>query len=383
MVKRIAVMGSTGSIGRQTLEVIEHLGPGYQLVALAAESSAEVLAEQARRFKPELAVLGDEKAASDLACRIENLPCRVESGSEGLHNAATMPSADLVVMAQVGFSGFASLVDALKAGKIVALANKESLVVGGEILQRLGLLDREKLLPIDSEHSAIWQCLGANDPDQVSKVYLTASGGPFYGYKKEELDQVTPGEALKHPNWKMGSKITIDSATMMNKGLEVIEAGWLFDLALEQIEVIIHRQSIVHSMVKYIDGTIIAQLGAPDMRLPIQYALTYPERLESRTEKYNPFGQTLTFERPDRDNFPCLELACRAAREGGTMPAVLNGANERAVKYFLEERIGFNGIAELIGRVMDSHRLLKNPDIEDVIEADRWSRRKAEYFIDG
>ncbi len=382
MVKRIAVMGSTGSIGRQALEVIEHLGLGYQVVALAAGSSVELLAEQAWRFKPELAVLDEEEAAAALAARIEDLPCRVESGSEGLHNAATLPSADLVVMAQVGFSGFTSLVDALKAGKIVALANKESLVIGGEILQHLGLLDRERILPVDSEHSAIWQCLGSNSPERVSKIYLTASGGPFYGCEKEELKRVTPEDALKHPNWEMGSKITVDSATMMNKGLEVIEAGWLFGLKLEQIEVIIHRQSIVHSMVEYIDGSIIAQLGEPDMRLPIQYALTYPERLESRTEKYNPFGQTLTFTRPDRDNFPCLELAFRAAREGGTMPAVLNGSNERAVKYFLDGRIGFTAIAELVGRVMDGHHLQKNPDIEDVIEADRWSRREAEKIIE-
>ncbi len=382
MEKKIAVLGSTGSIGRQTLEVIEALGRGYRVVALSAGSSDELLAEQVRRFKPELAVLSDVEAAGRLGNRIGDTGCTVLSGNEGQLQVAAWPSADLVVLAQVGFSGFGPLVAALQEGKKVALANKESMVIGGAILERMGLLDREKILPVDSEHSAIWQCLGGAGPDVVSRVYLTASGGPFFGKTKAELGAVTPGQALKHPNWQMGSKITIDSATMMNKGLEVIEAQWLFDLSLDQIEVIIHRQSIIHSMVEFIDGSIVAQLGVPDMRLPIQQAITHPERLASPVECFNPFGKTLDFYPPDRHNFPCLDLAYSAAGLGGTMPAVLNGANEIAVAEFIGNRIGFTAIPEVIAGVMESHTIIETPGIDDVIAADQWSRRKAAEIID-
>ncbi len=381
--KRIAVLGSTGSIGRQTLKVISELGPEYRVVALAAGSNDRLLAEQVKHFKPEMAALSDMEAAARLSEKAKTENCVVEAGPDGQLTAAAWPSAELVVMAQVGFSGFKPLIAALKAGKTIALSNKESLVSGGEILERLGLLDRNKILPVDSEHSAIWQCLGsASATDEVNRIYLTASGGPFYGWQKDRLERVTPDMALKHPNWEMGGKITVDSATMMNKGLEVIEAKWLFGLNLEQIEIIIHRQSIIHSMVEYIDGSIIAQLGLPDMQLPIQYALTYPERKVNRSEKYNPFGQTLNFEQRDRENFPCLELAFQAARAGGTMPAVLNGVNEVAVESFLRGSIRFTQIPLVIDRVMQNHGIIENPGIEDIIKVDNWSRRKAAEVID-
>ncbi len=379
--KRIAILGSTGSIGQQTLEIITSLGSEYKVVALTAGSNDRLIAEQARKFKPEVVVLTDQVAAKRLSEKIKTETCLVKAGPEGQIEAATWPTADLVVMAQVGFSGFEPLIAAMRDGKTIALANKESLVVGGEILERFGLLNRKKILPVDSEHSAIWQCLGSSPLKEVRRIYLTASGGPFSGFKKEELERVTPEMALNHPNWRMGKKITIDSATMINKGFEVIEAKWLFDLNLDQIEVIVHRQSIVHSMVEYIDGSIIAQLGTPDMRLPIQYALTYPERKNSPVESYNPFGQEFKFEKPDRNLFPCLDLAFMAAGTGGTMPAVLNGANEIAVEYFLTGKIKFNDIAGIIASAMQEHGLIKNPEINDIIRADRWSRRKAIEII--
>ncbi len=379
--KRIAILGSTGSIGRQTLEVIDALGPDYSVVALTAGSNYKLLAEQALKFRPEMVVLSDQGAALKLKEKLNNLNCKVLSGSKGQIAAATLFAADLVVMAQVGFSGFEPLVAALKEDKTIALSNKESLVIGGEIIERKGLLDRKRLLPVDSEHSAIWQCLGSSSLTDINKIYLTASGGPFYGKKNKELAEVTPKMALQHPNWTMGEKITIDSATMMNKGLEVIEAKWLFDLNLDQIEVVIHRQSIIHSMVEYKDGSVLAQLGPPDMKGPIQYAITYPERRENNFEKFNPFGQVLEFEKPDRVNFPCLDLAFKAAAAGGTMPAVLNAANEEAVKYFLNGTIRFTEIPIVIETVMKSHDTICEPEIEDAVEADRWSRLEAAAVI--
>lgn len=380
--KNISIIGSTGSIGRQTLAVIEALGSEYKVVALTAERSDLLLADQVKRFKPEIAVINEKSAAERLKKAIVTEKCQIMTGIKGQLAAATFPSADLVVIATVGFSGFEPLVAALKAGKKVALANKESLVVGGEILKALGLLDGINLMPIDSEHSAIWQCLGTSTAP-VRRILLTASGGPFFGLKYKDLTDVTPKMALAHPNWSMGAKITIDSATMMNKGLEVIEAKWLFGLSLSQIEVVIHRQSIIHSMVEYIDGSVIAQMGLPDMRLPIQYALTYPDRVESPVASYDPFGQTLNFDRPDTESFPCLNLAYQAAGIGGTMPAVLNGANEIAVDSFLKEKIRFVDIPEVIDAVMQNHSLVSNPTIEDVVGADNWSRRKAANVITG
>lgn len=380
--KKIAILGSTGSIGRQTLEVIDALGPDYRVVALTAGSNYKLLVEQARKFKPEMIVLSDHGAAFKLKEETKDLSCKVLAGSNGQIAAATLFEADLVVMAQTGFSGFEPLVAALKDDKMIALCNKESLVIGGEILERKGLLNRKKLLPVDSEHSAIWQCLGSSSLEDISKIYLTASGGPFYGKEGTELAEVTPEMALQHPNWTMGDKITIDSATMMNKGLEVIEAKWLFDLNLDQIEVVIHRQSIIHSMVEYKDGSILAQLGLPDMKGPIQYAITYPERRENNFEKFNPYGRVLEFEKPDRINFPCLDLAYRAAAAGGTMPAVLSAANEEAVKLFLNGAIRFTEIPKLIEKVMNNHEIISEPEIEDAVEADRWSRLEAAAVIE-
>ncbi len=380
--KKVSIIGSTGSIGRQTLAVIEALGSEYKVVALTAESSDQLLAEQVKRFKPEIAVINNEGAAARLKEAIATEKCQIMTGVKGQLAAATFPAADLIVIATVGFSGFETLVAALQAGKKVALANKESLVVGGEILKDLGLLDGINIIPIDSEHSAIWQCLGTSTAP-VRRILLTASGGPFFGLKFNELKNVTPKMALSHPNWNMGAKITIDSATMMNKGLEVIEAKWLFGFSLSQIEVVVHRQSIIHSMVEYIDGSVIAQLGLPDMRLPIQYALTYPDRVGSPVAHYDPFGQTLSFDRPDPENFPCLNLAYRAADIGGTMPAVLNGANEIAVDSFLKEKIRFVDIPEVIYAVMQSHSLVTSPTIDDVVVADNWSRREATKVITG
>ncbi len=379
--KRIAILGSTGSIGRQTLEVIDALGPDYSVVALTAGSNYKLLAEQARKFKPEMVALSDQGAALRLKEKLDDINCKVLPGSSGQIAAATWFTADLVVMAQVGFSGFEPLIAALKDDKMIALSNKESLVIGGEILERKGLLDRKKLLPVDSEHSAIWQCLGTSSLKDIKKIYLTASGGPFYGKDNIDLAEVTPEMALQHPNWTMGEKITIDSATMMNKGLEVIEAKWLFDLNLDQIEVVIHRQSIIHSMVEYKDGSVLAQLGLPDMKGPIQYAITYPERRENNFEKFNPFGRVLEFEKPDRVNFPCLDLAFKAAAAGGTMPAVLNAANEEAVKYFLNGTIRFTEIPKVIEKVMKGHDIICEPEIKDAVEADRWSRLEAAAVI--
>jgi 1-deoxy-D-xylulose-5-phosphate reductoisomerase len=375
--KKIVILGSTGSIGKQTLEVLDGLKDELQVSALTANTNYKMLAEQVRRYNPQLVALSDHKSASAIIQLIKNTECRVESGSQSQVMAATWPEADIVVLALVGFSGFEPLVAALKAGKTVALANKESLVVGGEILKREGLLDKNLILPVDSEHSAVMQSWTALSKKEIARIYLTASGGPFFGMGKKELENISPEQALKHPNWKMGAKITVDSATMMNKGLEVMEARWLFGLELEQIEVVIHRQSIVHSMVEYIDGSIIAQLGIPDMRIPIQFALTYPERKKSPVEPYTPFGTTLSFEKPDLENFPCLALARQAAVKGGTMPAVLNAANEIAVNLFLEKKLSFTGIPKIIEKVMnkhDNHHLLK---LDDIIEADRWARMMA------
>ncbi len=380
--KKIAVLGSTGSIGCQTLEVIDSLGPEYSVAALTAGSNDRLLAEQVRYFKPDMAALNDTEAADRLRNNIKSGSCLIEAGPGSHLTAATWPSADLIVLAQVGFSGFKPLVAALQHGKKIALANKESLVIGGEILMRQGLLDRERILPVDSEHSAIWQCLGSSPTSDVNRIFLTASGGPFFGRTREELEKVTPAMALKHPNWQMGNKITIDSATMMNKGLEVIEARWLFGLSLEQIEVIIHRQSIIHSMVEYIDGSILAQMGPPNMKLPIQYALTYPERKKSDVERYDPFGRILEFDRPDRENFPCLELAFSAARTGGTMPAVLNGSNEAAVAAFIEGKITFTAIPLVIQTVMHDHAVIIEPGVEDVVDANSWSQVRAAEVID-
>lgn len=377
MTKRIALLGSTGSIGRQTLEAIENLGGGYRVVALTAGSNRELLEHQVRRYKPELAVLKDQQAAAELKRNLGGADCRVETGPEGLALAARWPAADLVVVATVGFSGFLPTLAALEEGKVVALANKETLVVGGELLHRRGFLQPERIIPLDSEHSAIRQCLGGDPPSRIHRIWLTASGGPFRDWEPERLARAGPAEALAHPSWRMGPKITVDSATLMNKGFEIIEAHWLFGVPLERITVVIHPQSAVHSAVEFVDGAVIAQLGPADMRLPIQYALSYPERRPNPWPRFDFFEQELTFIRPDRERFPCLELACRALRTGGTMPACLNAANEVAVDRFLNGRLDFTGIPELIAGVMAGHRVIPHPKPHQLVEADQWARRRA------
>jgi 1-deoxy-D-xylulose-5-phosphate reductoisomerase len=379
--KKIAILGSTGSIGRQTLQVIDNLGAGYRVVALTAGGNAGLLADQVRRYAPELAVLSDLTAADALARSLQGVACRVEAGLPGQVSAACHPAVDIVVAALVGFSGFIPVLKALQCGKTVALANKEALVVGGELLQRQGLLDRERIYPVDSEHSAIWQCIGAAPVSQVRRIWLTASGGPFRDWEAAKLPGVTPEQALAHPNWRMGAKITVDSATMMNKGFEALEARWLFGLNLDQIRVVVHPQSAVHSMVEFIDGAMIAQISPPDMRLPIQYALTYPERRESVLPGFDLYGQCWSFGEPDRERFPCLDYAYQAGEIGGTMPACLNAANEVAVEQFLKGNLSFTGIPRVVGAVMAEHKAVNQPELADILEADRWARAKAFCLI--
>lgn len=375
--KKIVLLGATGSIGRQTLEVVEQLGDEYSVVAMTAGSNRELLEQMVRRFRPELAVLRETDAAARLEQSLRGLHCRVESGAAGLLNAARWPSADLVVNALVGFSGFGPTLEALREGKRVALANKEALVVGGELLAREGLLNSERILPLDSEHSAIRQSLGDAPLSQVSRIWLTASGGPFRDWPMDRLLRATPDEALAHPNWKMGPKITVDSSTLMNKGFEVIEAHWLFGVPLDRIRVVIHPQSAVHSAVEFIDGSIIAQMGPPDMRLPIQYALSYPHRKGNPWPRFDFLEHNLTFSDPDTARFPCLELAFKAMEAGGTMPACLNAANEIAVEQFLKGLISFTDIPHLIEGVMSAHTVTPAPEQADLEKADGWARRRA------
>ncbi len=373
----VSILGSTGSIGCQALQVIEALGKEYRVVALTAGRNYQLLAEQARKFNPSLAVIADEEAGPMLEKELQGYSVQVEAGPGALLKGATLPEADQILIALVGFSGFQPTLAALKAGKRVALANKESLVVGGELLEREVPRFRELITPVDSEHSALFQCLNGEDRAAVQRVILTASGGPFRGRSAEEIKDVTPEMALKHPNWKMGAKITIDSATMMNKGFEVLEARWLFDLELDKIDVLVHPRSLVHSLVEFVDGSVIAQLGAPDMRLPIQYALTYPGRRAANYQRVDLTAGSLSFYQPDDDVFPCLQYAYQAGRAGGTMPACLNAANEVAVELFLQRKISFPEIGLLIKRVMELHNIITEPAEEDILETDRWAREKA------
>ncbi|HOQ36455.1 MAG TPA: 1-deoxy-D-xylulose-5-phosphate reductoisomerase [Acetivibrio sp.] len=375
MVERISVLGSTGSIGVQTLDVAKNLN--IKVEGLAANKNIELLEKQAWEFKPRIVAVMDENMAEVLRSRLKDTSIEVAGGVEGLKKVASVEGAQTVVSAIVGIAGLVPTMEAIKNGKNIALANKETLVTAGSIVMAEAQKRKVEIFPVDSEHSAIFQCLMGNNKEDVSKIILTASGGPFRGRKRDELKNVTVKEALKHPNWSMGSKITIDSATMMNKGLEVIEARWLFDVSLDRIEVLIHPQSIVHSMVEFRDGAIMAQLGSPDMRLPIQLALTYPKRLMNGFSKLDLIkNNTLTFEAPDTEAFPCLKLAYEALRIGGTMPAVLNAANEEAVRLFLEEKIGFLEIPQIIERVMTSHTVEDTPDLDDIIKMDLWAREK-------
>jgi len=380
--KKIVILGSTGSIGQQALAVVRQFPGRFQVVGLAAGRNWRLLAGQIREFRPAVAAVEGEKEAEKLAAFLEP-GCRPEiySGEAGLQEVARFPSADLVLTAVPGILGLLPTVAALRAGKSIALANKETLVAGGELVLRLAAAQKAKILPVDSEHSAVWQCLGETPREQVARIILTASGGPFLK-EPADLQKVTVEKALAHPNWKMGRKVTIDSATLMNKGLEVIEARWLFGLNYDQIQVVVHPQSIVHSLVEFVDGSTLAQLGVPDMRVPIQYALTYPERWPNQLPRLNwKESAQLTFEPPDLNRFRCLALALAAGRAGGTMPVVLNAANEVAVEAFLAGAISFGAIPEIVERVMDAHEVCPCRDLEDVLAADRWAKDLARRLI--
>ncbi len=374
MMRNVSILGSTGSIGRQSLDVISKLD-GVKVVALTAGTSVDRMHEQCREFLPELAVMSTKEAADALKEKISDLPIRIAYGEEGLIEAATLESADCVITAVVGMLGLKPTLAAIKAHKRIGLANKETLVCAGELVMREAKKEGVEIVPVDSEHSAIFQCLMGNNRREVKKIILTCSGGPFFGKTKEELKLVTKADALKHPNWKMGAKITIDCSTLMNKGLEVIEAMRLYDVPLEQIQVLIHRQSIVHSMVEYVDGAVMAQMGAPDMRLPIQLALTYPERMECPVDGLDLTLQPLTFSHPDLEAFPCLRLAMDAAKQGGTACPVMNGANEEAVAMYLRDEIGFYDIYELVSGALEAIPFIADPTLEEILACDAAARQ--------
>ncbi|MBQ9990030.1 MAG: 1-deoxy-D-xylulose-5-phosphate reductoisomerase [Lachnospiraceae bacterium] len=366
--KKIAILGSTGSIGTQTLEIAD-ANSDIQVVGLAAGNNTELLEKQIRKYSPRLAAVWSEEAAKDLRGRVSDLGVKILYGMDGLLEIAAMEEAEILVTAIVGMIGIRPTIAAIKAGKDIALANKETLVTAGHIIMPLAKERGVSILPVDSEHSAIFQSLKGEPETQIEKLLLTASGGPFRGRKKEELENVQVEDALKHPNWSMGRKITIDSSTLVNKGLEVIEARWLFDVSPDQIQVVVHPQSIIHSMVQFKDGGILAQLGTPDMKLPIQYALFYPDRrpMEGKRVDFYELGQ-LTFEPPDMESFPGLKLAYEALETGGSMPTVYNAANEKAVSLFLEKKISYLGITRLIGEAMNNHKLIVNPTVEEILQ---------------
>jgi len=374
MVKCVSILGSTGSIGRQSLDIIDNLK--ISVAALSAGTNAERMAQQCRKYRPKLAVMATQAAAENLLSRISDLPIQVLWGEEGLIAAATVPEADCVITAVVGMVGLKPTLAAIRAKKRIGLANKETLVCAGELVMAAARENDVEIIPVDSEHSAIFQCLmGSRSKTEIKKIILTCSGGPFFGMHKEELDKVTKADALRHPNWKMGPKITIDCATLMNKGLEVIEAMRLYNLPLEQVDVVIHRQSIVHSLVEFTDGAVMAQLGSPDMRLPIQLAMTYPARTPCVVE---PLDLTtcgaLTFAKPDTEAFPCLALARDCAKAGGTACPVMNGANEAAVALYLQDKIGFYDIYRLVSGAVERVPFVKDPSLEEILEADRLAR---------
>ena len=381
MVKCVSILGSTGSIGRQSLDILSRL-PEIRVAALTAGTSAERMAQQCRQFRPELAVMATEEAAKALSKMIQDLPIRVNWGEEGLLEAASLPGADCVITAVVGMVGLKPTLAAIRAGKRIGLANKETLVCAGELVMAEAEKYHAEIVPVDSEHSAIFQCLmGCGDRREGKRLILTCSGGPFFGKSQEELKTVTPADALKHPNWKMGAKITIDCATLMNKGLEVIEAMRLYRMPLEKVDVVIHRQSVVHSMVEFTDGAVMAQLGTPDMRLPIQLALTFPQRIPCPVEPLDLLScGPLTFSKPDMENFPCLKLAYQCAKMGGTACPAMNGANEEAVAMFLRNEIGFYDIYRLVSRAVETVPFLPNPTLEEILETDRLARAAVRAF---
>ena len=381
MVKCISILGSTGSIGRQTLDIVDNLG--IPVAALTAGSNADRMAQQCRKYRPKLAVMSTEAAAAQLKEKIADLPTEVMWGEEGLIAAATISDADCVITAVVGMVGLKPTLAAIRAHKRIGLANKETLVCAGQLVMAEAKKYNAQIIPVDSEHSAIFQCLmGCDNRREVNRILLTCSGGPFYGKTREELGVVTKADALKHPNWKMGAKITIDCATLMNKGLEVIEAMRLYDMPLEQVDVLIHRQSIVHSMVEFTDGAVMAQLGAPDMRLPIQLAMTYPERSATPVDFLDlTTCGALTFAHPDMEAFPCLKLARDCAARGGTACPAMNGANEEAVALFLDDKIGFYDIYDLVSRVVEEVPFIADPTLEEILESDRLAREAVRKFM--
>jgi len=377
--KKLSILGSTGSIGQNTLKIVERFPDRFKVLALTAKNNVELLAAQIERFQPDLAVVFDKKREEDLKRRISS-GSRVEilHGKEGYRAAATHASVEMVVTAMVGSAGLMPTLDAINAGKNIALANKETLVMAGSLVMKAAGEKGVDIVPVDSEHSAVFQCLEGNRKDDLAKILLTGSGGPFRRRPAEEFASVGIEEALNHPNWSMGRKITIDSATLMNKGLEVIEAKYLFDVPLDRIEVVIHPQSVIHSMVSYKDGTVMAQLGIPDMKGAIAYALSWPERLELNQPLPDFTGAgALTFEKPDMKKFSCLDLAFSACAAGGTLPAVLNAANEIAVHAFLDQRLPFDKIPVVVRQVMDDHRVVANPVLADIVGADTWARKEA------
>lgn len=378
--KTLSILGSTGSIGTQTLDVVRENPDQLRVYALVAGSNVDKIEQQVREFKPQRVALMNESAAAELRGRLSDLSVIVEHGMAGIIAAVTANEPDTVVTAISGRIGLEPTLAALKAGKDIALANKETLVAGGELVMETARKLGRSIIPVDSEHSAIFQCL-EEPKGTLDKLLITASGGPFLGWSYEELIGVTPEMALQHPNWSMGAKITIDSATMMNKGLEVIEAHHLFGLDYDKIEVLIHPQSVVHSMVQYQDGSVLAQLGRPDMRLPIQYALSYPTRWPSPFERLDLRGKTLTFQEPNLQETPALALAYEAGRRGGTLPAVMNAANEVSVYAFLEGKIGYLQIIEIVEAVCQEHEVLDATDLESILEADEWARRRAKERI--
>lgn len=378
----IAILGSTGSIGTQTLQVVEEHPDKFEVYAITANTRVDELIEQARKFMPEAVVIADESKYPKLKEALADLPIKVYGGYESICQIVESKPIDIVVTAMVGFSGLRPTINAIKARKAIALANKETMVVAGEMINELAMKHQTPILPVDSEHSAIFQCLAGEMHNKVEKLILTASGGPFRTFTKEQLEHVTREQALKHPNWSMGAKITIDSASMMNKGFEVMEAKWLFGVGAEDIEVVVHPQSVIHSMVQFGDGAIKAQLGTPDMRLPIMYALTYPVRLPSSFERidWNTLKE-LTFEKPDLDLFPNLRHAYTALAEGGNIPCVVNAANEICVAAFLEERIKFTDMPKLIERAMEKATYILKPTLDDYLETDKEIREMVKSWI--
>ena len=370
--KKISILGSTGSIGTQTLDVVSQHPEELEVTALAAGHSVTKLEEQIRRFRPKVAALWEEKDAADLRARVKDLDVRVVSGMEGLIEVAAFPGAEVTVTAIVGMIGILPTIEAIRAGRDIALANKETLVTAGHLIMPLAKEKGIRILPVDSEHSAIFQSLNGENPERIEKILLTCSGGPFRGWTAEQIGHVTPEDALKHPNWNMGRKITIDSATLVNKGLEIMEARWLFGVDGDRITVVVHPQSVIHSAVQFSDGAVMAQLGTPDMRLPIQYALFCPDRRYLEARRLDLFAlKTLSFEEPDTRTFRGIPLARRAMREGGTMPTVFNAANEKAVALFLDHKIGFTDICRIIESCMDRHTVVPDPSVEEILEAER------------